>query len=386
MGLDKWDLEWLLENNFFIIKVGKSFSCWKGEFSFEVYIKSNIKLINWKFLDLFIYRFESLNERELVEIFIKSNSKKLDELKLSFLDLIFILEGNIFIVKVNLINDEFIGEVEFRVYEKYNFEFILDRFNIDMFKFKILDKDVIFVIFYYLNEDELKRVNISFNILEYLLDGDVFIIKVKGNLWLWKGEISFNVFKKFDIKIIINKFEINLGKFSKLDVWYIFEIFYRINVNVLDDFYILESDLIYILFEDNFIVKINDINKFWFGEISFKVYKKEYIFIYIDKFKFNLFKFDDFSDNVVIKEFLNINKEIVKELNIDESYIKLIIDINDDYKKILEIEYLDYIGLIKISVYGKRNVNLDLKELINVFELKLDDKFDIDFVYKKFIE
>lgn len=386
MGLDKWDLEWLLENNFFIIKVGESFSCWKGEFSFEVYIKSNIKLINWEFLDLFIYRFESLNERELVEIFIKSNNKKLDELKLSLLDLIFILEGNIFIVKVNLINDEFIGEVEFRVYEKYNFEFILDRFNIEMFKFKILDMDVIFVIFYYLNEDELKRVNISFNILEYLLDGDVFIIKVKRNLWLWKGEISFNVFKKFDIKIVINKFKIDLGKFSELDVWYIFKIFYRINENVLDEFYIFESDLIYILVGDIFIMKINDINKFWFGEISFKVYKKIDIIIYLDKFEFNLFKFDDFSDNVVIKEFLNINKEIVKELNIDESYIKLIIDINDDYKKILEIEYLDYIGLIKISVYGKRNVNLDLKELINVFELKLDDKFDIDFVYKKFIE
>lgn len=379
-------MKWLLENNLFIIKVREDFNCWKGEFSFEVYIKSNIKLINWEFLDLFIYRFESLNEKELVEIFIKSNSKKLDELKFNVLDLIFILEGNIFIVKVNLINDEFIGEVEFRVDEKYNFEFILDRFNIDMFKFKILDKDEIFVIFYCLNEDELERVNISFNILEYLLDGDVFIIKVKGNLWLWKGEISFNVFKKFDIKIIINKFEINLGKFSELDVWYIFEIFYRINVNVLEELYILESDLIYILVEDNFIVKINDINKFWFGEISFKVYKKEDIIIYLDKFVFNLFKFDDFSDNVIIKEFLNINKEIVKELNFDESYIKLIIDINDDYKKILEIEYLDYIGLIKINVYGKRNVNLDLKELINVFELKLDDKFDIDFVYKNFIE
>ncbi|MCE6115210.1 hypothetical protein [Mycoplasmopsis agalactiae] len=125
---------------------------------------------------------------------------------------------------------------------------------------------------------------------------------------------------------------------------------------------------------------------FWFGEISFKVYKKEYISTYIDKFKLNLPKFDDFSDNVVIKEFLNINKEIAKELNIDESHIKLTTDINDDYKKTLEIEHPDYIGSIKTSVYGKRNVNSDLKELINVFELKPDDKFDIDFAYKKFIE
>ncbi|MCE6115211.1 hypothetical protein [Mycoplasmopsis agalactiae] len=44
-------------------------------------------------------------------------------------------------------------------------------------KFKILDKDVIFATFYHLNEDELKRANISSNILEYSLDGDVFTIK-----------------------------------------------------------------------------------------------------------------------------------------------------------------------------------------------------------------
>lgn len=386
LGLDKWDLEWSLENNFLTIKAGESSSRWKGEFSFEVYTKSNIKSINWEFPDSSTYRFESLNERELAETFIKSNNKKLDELKLSSSDLIFTLEGNIFTVKVNSTNDEFTGEVEFRVYEKYNLESILDRLNTDMPKFKILDMDVIFATFYHLNEDELKRANISSNILEYSLDGDVFTIKVKRNSRLWKGEISFNVSKKSDIKTVINKFKIDLGKFSELDARHIFETFYRTNENALDELYIFESDLTYTLVGDTFTTKINDTNKLWFGEISFKVYKKTDITTYLDKFELNLPKFDDFSDNVVIKEFLNINKEIAKELNIDESHIKLTTDINDDYKKTLEIEHPDYIGSIKTSVYGKRNVNSDLKELINVFELKPDDKFDIDFAYKKFIE
>lgn len=386
LGLDKWDLKWSLENNFLTIKAREDSNRWKGEFSFEVYTKSNIKSINWEFPDSSTYRFESLNEKELAETFIKSNSKKLDELKLNASDLIFTLEGNIFTVKVNSTNDEFTGEVEFRVDEKYNLESILDRLNTDMPKFKILDKDEIFATFYRLNEDELERANISSNILEYSLDGDVFTIKVKGNSRLWKGEISFNVSKKSDIKTIINKFETNLGKFSELDARHIFETFYRTNANVLEELYILESDLTYTLVEDNFTAKINDTNKLWFGEISFKVYKKEDITTYLDKFVLNLPKFDDFSDNVIIKEFLNINKEIAKELNLDESHIKLTTDINDDYKKTLEIEHPDYIGSIKTNVYGKRNVNSDLKELINVFELKPDDKFDIDFAYKNFIE
>ncbi|CBH40585.1 hypothetical protein [Mycoplasmopsis agalactiae] len=386
LGLDKWDLKWSLENNLLTIKAREDSNRWKGEFSFEVYTKSNIKSINWEFPDSSTYRFESLNEKELAETFIKSNSKKLDELKLNASDLIFTLEGNIFTVKVNSTNDEFTGEVEFRVDEKYNLESILDRLNTDMPKFKILDKDEIFATFYRLNEDELERANISSNILEYSLDGDVFTIKVKGNSRLWKGEISFNVSKKSDIKTIINKFETNLGKFSELDARHIFETFYRTNANVLEELYILESDLTYTLVEDNFTAKINDTNKLWFGEISFKVYKKEDITTYLDKFVLNLPKFDDFSDNVIIKEFLNINKEIAKELNLDESHIKLTTDINDDYKKTLEIEHPDYIGSIKTNVYGKRNVNSDLKELINVFELKPDDKFDIDFAYKNFIE
>ncbi|WP_280124857.1 hypothetical protein [Mycoplasmopsis bovis] len=385
-GLHKWDLKWSLEDNLLTIRAREDSNRWKGEFSFEVYTKRHIEPINWEFPDSSTYRFESLNERELAETFIKSNNKKLDELKLSSSDLIFTLEGNIFIVKVNSTNDEFTGEVKFSVDEKNNLESILDRLNTDMPKFKILDKDVIFETFYRLNEDELKRANISSKILEYSLDGDVFTIKVKGNSRLWKGVISFNVSKKSNIKTVINKFKTNLGKFRELDSQHIFETFYRANANVLDELYISESDLTYTLIGDTFTTKIKDTSKLWFGEISFKVYKKEDISAYLDKFVLNLPKFDDFSDNVVIKEFLNINKEIAKELNVDESHIKLTTDINDDYKKTLEIEHPDYIGSIKTSVYGKRNVNLDLNELINVFELKLDDKFDIDFAYKKFIE
>lgn len=265
-------------------------------------------------------------------------------------------------------------------------EFVNYRYGFDEIN-EIILKDIFII----KNKEKLRELKINFFDLDYLIDNvnNKFIVNVMFFNKDFKGLVSFYFYVKNDFKIIKDKFIFNLFKFDillYLKDYYVFEIFIEKNSSKLLELGLDKWDLKWLLENNLFIIKVEESFSRWKGEFSFKVYKKEDIIIYLDKFVFNLFKFDDFSDNVIIKEFLNINKEIVKELNFDESYIKLIIDINDDYKKILEIEYLDYIGLIKIKVYSKRNVNLDLKELINVFELKLDDKFDIDFVYKNFIE
>nr|WP_233749817.1 hypothetical protein [Mycoplasmopsis agalactiae] len=153
----------------------------------------------------------------------------------------------------------------------------------------------------------------------------------------FKGSVSFYFYVKNDLKTIKDKLILNLPKFDTLSHpkdHYVFETFIEKNSSKLSELGLDKWDLKWSLENNLLTIKAEESSSRWKGEFSFKVYKKEDITTYLDKFVLNLPKFDDFSDNVIIKEFLNINKEIAKELNLDESHIKLTTDINDDYKKL----------------------------------------------------